>query len=347
MAQGDTEREPRTRPTMNDVAARAGVGLKTVSRVVNGETVRPATLSAVLQAIDDLGYRRNDGAASLRQGSTASIGLVVGELSEPFQSLVAQGVETVTQSQGSILMAASSRDDPERERQIIEAFLARRVDGLVVITMGGDYDYLLPDIRGGMPLVFVDRPPPGLDADTVLADNVRGMREGVSHLISHGHRKVGYFGDRPFAFTHFERLRGYQDALRAASITVQDSLIDMSSPEPTAIRQALLRMVSGRHPVTAVAAANSRLTIAVLRAMRELRHDLAIVGFDDFELADLLEPGITVVAQDPLSSGAQAASLLFRRLAGDDAPMQRILLQTKLIPRGSGERRPENCGPRR
>ncbi len=193
---------------MRDVAARAGVGIKSVSRVVNGEYVRPETERVIVAAIEELGFSRNDSAALLRQGSTASVGLVLEDIAEPFQSVLTRAVEAVTLANGSILMTASSGEDPGREKQVVRAFCARRVDGLIIVPAAHSHRYLLPDVKAGVATVFVDRPADGIDADTILVDNFEGARDGVAHLLRSGHRAIGFIADTPEIFTAAERLRG-------------------------------------------------------------------------------------------------------------------------------------------
>jgi LacI family transcriptional regulator, galactose operon repressor len=323
---------------MRDVAARAGVGIKSVSRVVNGEYVRPETERVIVQAIAELGFSRNDSAAMLRQGLSASVGLVLEDIAEPFQSTLTRAVEAVTLANGSILMTASSGENAAREHQVVRAFCARRVDGLIIVPAAHSHKYLLPDIRAGVAAVFVDRPARCIDADTILADNAEGAREGVAHLIRAGHRRIGIIADTAEIFTATERLRGYKDALAEGGLAFDPSLVEMATPTEYGVSAALGRMLEQSSPVTAIFTGNSRITMMLLRAVRDRRVTMpALVAFDDFELADMLTPGITVVSQDAASMGRTAAELLFRRLGGDNGPTQRIYLRTKLIPRGSGE----------
>jgi LacI family transcriptional regulator len=332
-------RRGAARPTMRDVAALAGVGIKSVSRVVNGEYVRPETERVIVQAIAELGFSRNDSAAMLRQGLSASVGLVLEDIAEPFQSTLTRAVEAVTLANGSILMTASSGEDPAREHTVVRAFSARRVDGLIIVPAAHSHQYLLPDIQAGVATVFVDRPAHGIDADTILADNVDGARDGVAHLIGYGHRRIGFIGDTAEIFTAAERLRGYTEALAGAGIALDPGLVEMDRPADETVGAAVVRMLSLAEPPTAFFTGNSRITMMFLRAVR-LRgggRRPALVAFDDFELADMLTPGITVVAQDAASMGRTAAELLFRRIGGDGGPAQRIHLSTRFIPRGSGE----------
>ncbi|WP_328472250.1 LacI family DNA-binding transcriptional regulator [Streptomyces sp. NBC_00448] len=328
---------------MKDVAARAGVGLKTVSRVVNEEPgVTPDTAARVQAAIDALGFRRNDSARLLRTRRTASVGLVLEDLADPFYAALSRAVEDVARSHGALLFTGSSAEDPRREQELVLAFCARRVDGLVVVPAGDDHRYLLPEIAAGVATVFVDRPAGRLDADVVLTDNAGGTREGVAHLIAHGHRRIGFIGDQPGIHTAGERLRGYREAMAAAGLTVRPEWYAMGPTTPERVEAALDAMLNGVEPVTALFAGNNRVTVTAVRVLAGRPERIALVGFDDFELADVLDPAITVVAQDAPGIGRVAAQQLFRRLDGiatDEA--SRTELPVRLIERGSGEFPPE------
>lgn len=251
MAETARHHEPRygNRPTMKDVAARAGVGLKTVSRVVNSEPgVTPDTERRVQEAIEALGFRRNDSARVLRKGRTASIGLVLEDLADPFYGPLSRAVEEVARAHGALLINGSSAEDPEREQELVLALCARRVDGLIVIPAGDDHRYLEPEIKAGIATVFVDRPAGQIDADIVLSDSFGGAREGVAHLIAHGHRRIGFIGDQPRIHTATERLRGYHAAMVDAGITVQDSWVSLGSTDPSRVRAAAGRCSPAPNP---------------------------------------------------------------------------------------------------
>ncbi|MEU7830843.1 MULTISPECIES: LacI family DNA-binding transcriptional regulator [unclassified Nonomuraea] len=319
---------------MKDVATAAGVALKTVSRVVNGEPgVNPATAERVREAIDRLGYSRNESARVLRRGRTATVGLVIEDVADPFYAGLSRAVEDVVIVEGCLLLSGSSGEKPTRERELVRTFCARRVDGLIVVPAGDDHSYLRPELDAGTPAVFADRPPgPGLDVDTVLSDNAGGAREAVGHLLAHGHRRIAMLGDHPSIYTAAERLAGYRAALGPL---FDPRLVAMRAPTPETVRDDLERMLALDAPPTALFTGNGRLTVTALRALGGRR--MGLVGFDDFELADLLTPGVTVVAQDPAGMGRVAAELLFRRLAGDGGPSEHVELPVRLIPRGSGE----------
>ncbi|HWG62476.1 MAG TPA: LacI family DNA-binding transcriptional regulator [Streptosporangiaceae bacterium] len=331
----------RTRPTMKDVAGHAGVALKTVSRVVNGEPgVRPQMAERVRVAITELGYRRNDSARLLRKGQTSSVGLIMEDIGDPFYAALSRAVEDVARSYSTLLLTGSSDEDPARERELTLEFCARRVDGLIIIPASGDHTYLLPEIAAGTAVVFVDRPPGIIEADAVLTDNVRGAFDGVSHLLGKGHRRIGFLGDAPHIYTASRRYRGYLEAMTAAGQQIEDCWVALGRPEQATIAAALQGMLDRPAPVTALMCGNNRISALALRELQHLAAAPALVGFDDFEFADLLTPGITVVAQNTTALGRIAAEVLFRRLAGDRGPVQRIELPTRLIVRGSGERPP-------
>jgi LacI family transcriptional regulator len=329
----------RSRPTMKDVAITAHVSLKTVSRVVNGEPgVTPSTEQRVRAAIETLGFRRNDSARLLRTGQAATVGLVLEDIGDPFYSALSSGVEGVARAHGSLLIIGSSDADPATEHMLALTLCARRVDGLIIVPTNGDHGFLVQEMTAGVPVVFADRPPGGIDADTVISDNTGGAANGTAHLIAGGHRRIGYIGDNQDIFTARERYQGYRSAMSAADLLVAASWVTMGTPTTAGVQEALERMLAGEEPVTAVFCGNNRVSVLALHVLAARRQTVAMVGFDDFELADLL--GITVIAQDTAELGRQAAELLFQRLDGDDPPPHRIVIPTRLIGRGSGELRP-------
>jgi LacI family transcriptional regulator len=338
------EERPARRATMRDVAGLARVSVATVSRVVNGEEVRSDLAARVSDAIVVLGYRRDLTASTLRRSDrlSASIGLVIEDVSNPFFSAVHRGLEDVARSHATLTFVGSSDDEPARERELVEAFGARGVDGLVIVPCTGDQSYLQRERRSGTALVFVDRPPRFIDADAVLSDNAGGARAGVEHLVAGGHRRIAFLGDRPAIFTAQERLRGYRAALAAAGIADDPALERLGLTESGAAGAAAKELLLGPDPPTAIFAGQNLITVGVIRALRELerRHEIAVVAFDDLVLGDMLEPGISVVTQDPHALGRQAAELLFSQLAGYRGEGRVVELPTRLVPRGSGELAP-------
>jgi LacI family transcriptional regulator len=329
------------RATMVDVANAAGVSLKTVSRVINGEPgVRPATVEKVLEASSALRYERNDLAASLRHRARSfTLGLVIEDVANPFYSAIAQAVEESAREQSSLLITASAREDPGRERELVMALLRRRVDALLVVPTGTDHRYIR-DAGFGTRAVFLDRPPAKTRADTVLAENAAGARRAVEHLIATGHTRIAFVGDDPRLFTARERLAGYRRALQRSGIEVDPALVSVGNGTSDAARRVtseLMALARARRP-TAIFTGNNRCTVGVLHALDGGRGSVALVGFDDFELADLL--GITVVRADPYRMGQVGAELAFQRIDGADGEPQRVVVGVELVTRGSGEIRP-------
>jgi LacI family transcriptional regulator len=349
MADARNERQPPgRRPTMKEVASLSGVSISTVSRVLSGDTaVDDARAARVLDAVEMLGYQRNDVASALRRAdrASASIGLVVEDVANPFFSAVHRGVEDIARTRDVVTLAGSSDQDPEQERRLAAAFTARRVDGLIVVPAGDDHSYLLRERAAGVALVFLDRPPRFLDADAVLTDNAGGARRAVEHLLSNGHRRIAFLGGREPIHTAVERRRGYLRALRDHGIAEDPDLLRTDLHDSMAAHEAARAILLAPNPPTALFTAQNLLTMGTLRALHELaaHHTVAHVGFDDIPLGDMLDPGLTVIAQDPHALGRTAAQLLFARLDGDDSPYDHHTLRTTLIARGSGEIRPPDA----
>jgi len=328
------------RPTMKDVAGVAGVSLATVSRVLSGSgEVTPDLAARVHSAVGLLGYRRSVMASSLRRADrlTGSLGVVFEDVGNPFFSSVHRGIEEVARERGVLVLTGSSDDDPQRERELADAFVARAVDGLIVVPSAGDQAYLLREREAGVPLVFIDRPPRLIEGDVVLSDNAGGVREGVDHLIAGGHRRIAFLGDRLGIYTARERLRGFCEALAAHALTHSDELVRTELEAPAPAGAALLELLDAPDPPTALLTAQNLVSIGAIAALRErgLQHRIALVGFDDLALGEMLYPSVTVVAQDPAEIGRRAARLLFDRIDGFTGPAREVVLPTELRVRES------------
>lgn len=333
---------PFARPTMQDVANAAGVSLKTVSRVVNNEPrVDNKTRERVHQAIAQLGFRRNDIARSLRQGQTSStIGLIIEDIANPFYSSIAWGLERVAQKYNYMLIISNSEENALRERELVNALLSRRVKGLCIVPAGSDHSYLAAELRMGTPFIFLDRPPIHLQTDTIVLDNRGGTRQAINHLLSHGHRRIAVIQGDPRVYTGAERFAGYYETLAEHGIPCDETLIYSNCDDARQAQQATHTLMNLPQPPTAIFSTSNRISIAVLRALRSYTFQPAFVGFDDFDLADILPIPVTVIAHNPAEMGARAAEILFARLAGRDIPFQQTIVPTQLIVRGSGEVRP-------
>jgi len=327
---------------MKQVAALAGVGTKTVSRVINFEpNVTGATAERVWTAVRALDYHVDMQAGSLRRadGRTRTIGLLVGSVDNPFSGTIHRAVEDASVARGVAVFASSIDDDPGREALAVDAFLRRRVDGLILTTASDEPSYLASLTRRGMPVVFVDRQPRGAQVDVVASDSVAAAAAATEHLLRRGHRRIAMLADRTAISTARDRRRGFLDALARAGVPAADARIVTGVHDADAAEAAVAEMLASDRPPTAVFSAQNLITVGALHALRAAgaQHTIALVGFDDLPLADLVDPGVTVIAQDPQLIGKVAAQRLFRRLDGEDPPAERILTPTRLIERGSGE----------
>ncbi|WP_460750927.1 LacI family DNA-binding transcriptional regulator [Myceligenerans cantabricum] len=323
------------------MAERAGVSLKTASRVLNGEpNVADTTRERVRAAAEALGFRRNAVAADLaRGGASRLLGFISGDIANPFYSALASGIERVARDNDMHLITTSCEEDTDRERLLTDELLERRVGGLVVTPTTGDHARLAGELAAGTPVVFVDRPASGLDADTVVIDNRGGIRAAVRHLSDHGHRRIAFVGDNPDVWTFRERRAAFLEAMAELGNPGAQDRVRSGAHDAAGARMLVSALLTGPEPPTAVLAENNRVTAGALRALDEFPggEDVALVGFDDFDLADLL--GVTVVSYDAVEMGRRAAALAITPRAAGTEP-RTVTLETRLIPRGTGERPP-------
>lgn len=327
---------------MRDVAEAAEVSLKTVSRVVNDEPgVSALLLGRVRDAIAELGYEPDARAQNLRRtgARNQTIGLILVDAANPFAGAMTRGVEDVARQYGSLVIAASSDEDPELEDLLFRELIARRVDGLVMYPTDHASSSIQAGLERGTQIVCVDRVPDGLPCDTVVSDNRGGIRKATELLLSFGHRDIGYLGDSMHIYTARERLAAFREAMAEAGVAVGRNREVAGLRDPEAAESAARKMLSSPGRPTALIAAQNLVTIGTIRALHALRlqHDVALVSFDDVQFASELSPGITAVAQDPYELGRRAAVRLFNRLAGDTSDPHLDVLPTPLIQRGSGE----------
>ncbi len=330
----------KPRATMREVAALAGVSLKTVSRVINDEpAVSVGVRGRVLKAAEQLDYRHNMAASNLRRkvGRTRVVGALLQDLGNSFSSSLLRALEDSAREHQTAILAASLDEEVDREHALVADLVSRRVDGLVIMPATDRQDYLDIERRAGLPTVFVDRRPRGIDADSVTVDNVAGAREATEHLIRQGHRRIAVLSDRSSIQTAALRLGGVLAALATAGLESRPDLVATELRSVEAAEEALLAMLSRPQPPTAVVALRNILSVGSLRALRRagLTRKVAVVGFDDFPMADLMD--LTVIRQNVSEIGATAARLLFDRLGGDQSAPQHIVVEHQLVWRGSGE----------
>jgi LacI family transcriptional regulator len=323
------------RPTLSDVASRAGVSPKTASRALNGERhVNSETAARVLAAAEELQFVPNRLAQGLRGGSAlASVGLVIGDVGNPFWSSVARGVERELAGADLLLITASHEEDPLLQDRLLRALVERRVDGLLLVPAPGDGD-LTPILRD-VPVVAVDRPIDRPALDVVLFDDRGGAAAGVAALVSRGHRRIAFVGAEHDVWTVEERLAGYREALAAAGVEEDPRLVRLDCTDPARAASETRDLLRLEDAPTAVMAMNNLISRGVRRALHEAATDVDIVAFDPDPDAELYTPSPSTVVIDPEAAGRAAAGLLLDRLGGDRRAPRRVVLPAALVMRPS------------
>ncbi len=326
---------------MSDVAGLAGVSTMTVSRALNGNpNVSEVTRQRVLAAVERLRYQPNELARSLREQRSRQIGIIVPNLFDPFFAILANAISQVAQKHSYSVVLSTSNELPEAEFAEASRMLRRNVEGLVIIpahTSRGP-SLLLAHEFEQLPIVTLDRPIEGSRFDSILVENEHGARLGTEHLLSLGHKRVAYLGLTDDLYTMSTRHRGYTAAMEARGLKPLSTIV--SSTLEDAMTKVKLLLSEKKAP-TALFCANNLLTRHTLHVLQALGmhppESIALAGFDDFETADLMRPGITVVCQPSEELGQTAAEVLFMRLneQGSSRRGRIKILPTELIVRGS------------
>ncbi len=337
-----TPRRTVARPTMREVAALSGTSLKTVSRVFNSvPTVDPVLTEKVRKVAKKLNYTPNMTAGALRRtnGKTNTIGILLEDISNPFSASLYRIYEDYAEKNGYIILAGSLDEEPEREHELVNLFISRRVDGLLIAPSGNDHAYLKSEVAKGMHFGFVDRPPVNFEADAVLSTNRQGSLEAVNHLISFGHKRILFLGDDPAIYTAQERYEGYAKALKGAKIQVNKSLVLRGLENEELAIAEVRKVLRSQEAPTAIFATQNLLTWVAMKALRaeNLEEKIALVGFDDLPGAELLRPAVTLVKQNLAEMGRRSIEMLFARINGDTSKFHTEIIETTLTPMGSGE----------
>lgn len=321
-----------TEPTMRDVARAAQVSISTVSRVINGEKyVGSATRDKVSAVVARLGFQPNAVARNLRPGQrSATLALVVEDLSHPFSAAIADGVDEIARQRNHLVLLGSTKRDFDREQDVLQEMVRRRVDGILLMPRPENHARIHEEMSRWAPMVFLDRAPRGATGDTVVLDNRGGARRAVADLLAHGHTRIGYLGGAASVTTGAQRATGYRQALRDSGLTPDRSLIRMDNHDVASAQEAMASLLASAEPPTAVFADNNRMTIGAALAVHRSGARVAITGFDDVEAAELLSLPLTLVTYDAAELGRRAATLLLDRLGGDTAKPRRITMPTSL-----------------
>jgi len=326
--------------TMDDVAKAANVSVTTVSHVLNGtRKVHPETEKLVRAAIQEVGYIQNSLARSLAMSATNTIGVAIPTFSNHYFSEVVRSIESECMKNGLMMLFSDTHDDPDQELKIVQAFHQRRVDGVVLAPADDGRLESLAYLRNNkIPAVLVDHLL-SQGFDQVGVKNKPAVQELITHLIGHGHRRIGFISGAAWNSTSAERVDGYRAALKAAGLPFDEALVccGESAIEPARVATRQLLALDARP--TAIMTSNNLMTIGAMRALREagidVPQEMAFVGFDDFDWADLFNPRLTVMAQPLEEIGAKALNLLIKRIKNPDGSRQTIRISPTIRIRNS------------
>lgn len=324
-------------PTLVDVAREADVSLKTASRVLNNsKNVSEDKVTRVRAVMERLGYRPNELARGLKAQRSAAIGMIVPNLSDPFTANAVHGLQEVARANGYVVILASSGGDVDVERSEIVSLVGRQIDGLVIAPADSRMNSFDDIVPAGVHVVTFDQLLREANFDSVTVTNRSSAREATKHLVTHGRRRIVAIGARPYLYTCKERVAGYRAAMKAASLEPRISLVQH---EDLLTEEWLSDEVFRVQKADAILTLNWVCTMLVLRALRKLGKnpgkDIALFSFDDFELADMLTPALSVVQQPAELLGREAAKLLFERLNGRERKPRSVVLPTNVIVRQS------------
>jgi len=333
-------------PTLSQVARKAGVGTTTVSRVINGGyRVSPDTLEHVRRVIEMLGYTPNQAARTLKGHRTKTIGLVIPSIADPFFSNCAEAAQAVARANDSLMIVVTTSNDPRTEIENLDVLIRHRTDGLLIVPANSQSNMLrnLLD-RVAVPVVAIDRPVSNSSIACVVCDNFKGAIAGTQHLIDHGYKRVVCLTGESTLYTIRERMRGYRKAVEAARLPC---IFDTTVKDYKSAEYAIKSLLDSPNPPDAIFATKNSTTIFAFEVLQALNvpvpQSVALLGFDDFELASTVRPSISVIQQPVEDIGRRAAEILFNHLLDDRKsgltgsskhPLQ-IKLQTRLIRRSS------------
>jgi LacI family transcriptional regulator len=328
-----------TPSTIREVAKRAGVSVSTVSRVLNDYPfVSDGARRRVLEAMEQLDYRPNVAARSMRTGTSRAIGFVVSDISNPLFATIAKGVDAVLHRHGYSLVLANSENDPGREAELLSALRQRRVDGLIAAVADESAPSLASRLEEFATVLF-DRDILGSTADAVCSDHETGIREALERLATLGHRRVALVAGSQHQLGSRARAVAFERHARRLSLSYDGALLlaeEASRETGVRLGRELLAL---EEPPTAVVIGHNQLTVGVLEALREhavqIPGDLSVIGCDDVDATRLHSPRIDVVERDLLELGTASAQLLLERLGDRDAPPRRVVLPTRLVCRES------------
>jgi LacI family transcriptional regulator len=326
--------------TIREVAKRAEVSVSTVSRVLNDYPfVSDAVRSRVLQAMEELDYRPDVAARSMRTGTSRAVGFVVSDITNPVFSAIAKGADLVLHERGHLLVLANSGNDPEHEAELMATLRQRRVEGLIIAVADERAQGLARRLASFHACVLFDRRVEGSGADAVVSDHAAGMADALAYLAGLGHRRIGLIAGRPGQLGSRARITAYRRLAGRFGLDRDRALVETGELSHTTGYEGAQALLALDEPPTAIVAGNNQVTAGVLEALRDLSvrvpTDLSLIGTDDVYLTRLHDPPIDVIDRDLIAHGEAAARLLLQRLADSDTAPRTVTLPVCFTPRGS------------
>lgn len=324
-----------------DVARKAGVSSATVSRVLAGnDSVNAQLRERVLSAVEELNYQPNRVAQSLRVQSSSIIGLIIPDIQNSLFLSLVRAVEDLAYAHQLTVVLCNTDDNPEKQRSYLDIMRSQQAAGLVVVpTDPNDAAMLSPIQASGIPIVLVDREITGLEADTVIVDNVRGAQMAIAHLIALGYERIAILAGPQDLTPGRERLQGYYAAHREANLEPAPELVKIGTFKRDSGYELTHNLMASPNPPDAIFASNNLMALGCIRALHErgvrIPDEVALVSFDDMPWAEDLNPPLTAVAQPSYELGQQALELLLHRMKYPKASFRKVMLQPQLIIRKS------------
>jgi LacI family transcriptional regulator len=344
------ETPPRKPATVQDVAQAAGVAKATAARALGHYGAVSARVRArVIAAAEALGYRPNEMARSMSTGRSGTIGVIVGDIENPYFGLAVRGISDGARVLGFNVILANSAESAEEERMTVEVLARKQVDGLIVApAVAADIAHLQEFVDTGRPLVLMDRSLAALSVDTVVMDDASAAAAATSLLLTSGHRRIAYLtatkcpGDASIAIdisTVANRIAGFAQAMRSAGIADPLGLVHFGVTPRSDGQDVIRRLLTQAERPTAVLASDSLIALEVLRATKALGltipDDLSLVTFHDADWTSAVTPAVTVLAQPAYELGQAAVRMLIERVEGLSVPPRRVELPVRLIARDS------------
>lgn len=324
------------------IAEKAGVSTATVSRVLSGfPGVREKTKKKVMKITSELNYEVDGIARSLRQKKTFKIGVIVGNVLSQFYTVLAKSIEDIANKYGYSVILCNGDDDPEKELNYLKVLRSSRVDGIIIVPTGKNVGYINNLLQSNIKIVLVDRLIEGVDCDAVLVDNEKGAYTAVKYLIDKGYKKIAIIDGLIDTTTGKERLKGYLRALNENNIPRNDDFIKIKDFKKRSGIVFANELLENKNKPEAIFVANLDLTLGALLSIKSLGlkipDDIAVIGFDDSDWAQILEPPLTTISQPVYDLGTTAAEMLIKNIENDNSKKEKLIvtLNTKLIERDS------------